>query len=79
MAVESKNTPATEIIFERVIEMIEKDDFDYPNDVIFIPADANDFGEMMRRSLLEEQPIVVVYADGTERFVPAVTARRARS
>jgi hypothetical protein len=34
---------------------------------------------MMRRSLLEEQPVVVVYADGTERFIPAVKARPARS
>lgn len=79
MAVENKNTPATEIIFERVIAMIEEDNFDYPNDVVFVPADHEDFGVMMRRSLLKEKPIVVVYADGTERFIPAVTARRARS
>lgn len=76
MAVETKNTPALEIIFDRVIEAIEKDDFDYPNDVIFIPADAKDFGVMMRRSLLKEQPIVVVFPDGTECLIPFVTARR---
>lgn len=79
MAVESKNTPATEIIFKRVIEMIEEDSFEYPNDVAFIPADAEDFGAMMRESLLSGEPIVVVYADGTERFVPAVTARTPRA
>jgi hypothetical protein len=79
MAVESRNSPATEIIFERVIEMIENDDFEYPNDVSFIPADDSDFGRSLRRELLKEKPIVVVYPDGTERFIPAVTARRPRS
>lgn len=79
MAVDSKSTPATEIMFDRITSKIENDDFDYPNDVIFIPADAEDFGVMMRRSLLKEQPIVVVYPDGTECLVPAATARRPRS
>ena len=79
MAVKSKNSPATEIIFERVIEMIENDDFEYPNDVSFIPADGSDFGASLRKALLKEKPIVVVYPDGTERFIPAVTARRPRS
>lgn len=76
MAVDSKDTPATEIMFERITAKIENDEFDYPNDVCFMAADTPRFGEMMRRSLLKEQPIVVVYPDGTECLIPAVTARR---
>jgi len=79
MAVESGNTPATEILFERIIAMIEEDTFEYPNDVVFIPADHETSGAMIRDSLLEEKPIVVVYPDGKERFIPAVTACQPRS
>jgi hypothetical protein len=64
------NTPATEIIFERVIAELEADEFDYPNDVVFVSADHPDFGVMIGRSLLKEKPIVV-YPDGRERFIPA--------
>jgi hypothetical protein len=65
------NTAATEIIFERVITKLEADEFDYPNDVVFVPADHPDFGIMIGRSLLKEKPIIVVYPDGRERFIAA--------
>lgn len=65
------NTPATEIIFERVTTKLEADEFDYPNDVVFVPADHPDFGVMIGESLLKERPIIVVYSDGRERFIPA--------
>jgi len=71
-AVAKANTPATEIIFDRVIAMIEnEDDSAYPNNAVFVPADHPDFGHMLGDSLLEDKPIVVVYADGRERLIPA--------
>jgi len=71
-AIAAGNTPATELIFARVIAMIENDDDTaYPNHSVFIPADASDFGIMIRRALLKAKPIVVVYPDGRERLIPA--------
>jgi hypothetical protein len=74
-AVAKSNTKATEIIFDRVTKAIELDDFDYPNDVVFVAADLPDFGIIMQRALKKEQPILVVYPDGSERLIPAPTAR----
>lgn len=75
------NSPATEIIFERVISLLEEDKFDeaYPNDVSFIASDLPGFGKAISRALLREKPIVVVYPDGRERLIPSVTARQPRS
>jgi hypothetical protein len=75
------NSPATEIIFERVVALLEEDKFDetYPNDVSFIAADLPGFGEAMAEALLEGKPIVVVFPDGRERLIPAATARPPRS
>jgi len=74
-AVAKGNTKATEIIFDRVTKAIERDEFDYPNEVVFIAADLPDFGVMMREALKKEQPILVVYPDGSERLIPAPTAQ----
>ena len=68
------NTKATEIIFDRVTRAIELDEFDYPNDVVFVAADLPDFGAIMRRALKKEKPILVVYPDGTDRLIPAPNA-----
>jgi hypothetical protein len=73
-AIEKSNTKATEIIFDRVTKAIELDEFDYPNEVVFIAADLPDFGIIMRRALKKEQPIIVVYPDGSERLIPAPSA-----
>jgi len=73
-AVAKRNTKATEIIFDRVTKAIEHDEFDYPNNVVFIASDLPDFGIVMRGALKKEQPILVVYPDGTERLIPAPTA-----
>jgi hypothetical protein len=70
-AVANGNTPATEVIFDRVVAKLEADEFDYPNDVVFIPADHLDFGAMIRDSLRENRPSAVVYPDGRERLIPA--------
>jgi hypothetical protein len=70
-AVAKSNTTATEIIFDRVTRAIELDEFDYPNNVVFVAADLPDFGVVMRRALKKEQPIVVVYPDGSDRLIPA--------
>lgn len=68
------NSPATEIIFDRVCALIEADEWDYPNDTVFIPADAPGFGAMMQKRLGEDRPIVVVFPDGRERLIPAQAA-----
>lgn len=68
------NTKATEIIFDRVTRAIELDEYDYPNNVVFVAADLPDFGIIMRQALKKEQPIIVVYPDGSERLIPAPTA-----
>jgi hypothetical protein len=72
-AVANGNTKATEIIFDRVTTAIELDEFDYPNDVVFVAADLPDFGIIMRRALKKEKPIIVVYPDGSDRLIPAPT------
>lgn len=73
-AVTKGNTPATEIVFDRVIAMLEnEDDSAYPNDAVFVPADLPDFDEIMSETLLEDSPIIVVYSDGRERLVPAAS------
>jgi len=68
------NTKATEIIFDRVTRAIERDQFDYPNDVVFVASDLPDFGSIMQRALKKEQPILVVFPDGSERLIPAPEA-----
>lgn len=75
------NSPATELIFERVIALLDDDKFDsvYPNDTVFVAADLPRFGKVIERALLKEKPVVVVYPDGRERLIPAVTARQPRS
>ena len=70
-AVAKGNTKATEIIFDRVTKSIEIDEYDYPNDVVFIAADLPDFGIVMRQALKKEKPILVVYPDGSDRLIPA--------
>ncbi|HEX4670487.1 MAG TPA: hypothetical protein VH275_11010 [Solirubrobacterales bacterium] len=73
-AVVKGNTKATEIIFDRVTKAIELDEYDYPNDVVFVAADLPDFGIVMRGALKKEQPIIVVFPDGSERLIPAPAA-----
>jgi hypothetical protein len=68
------NTPATELIFDRVCALIRADEYDYPNDTLFLAADQPKFGEMMLEALQEDRPIVVVFADGRERLIPALSA-----
>lgn len=67
-------TPATELILDRVCALIEADEYDYPNDTLFVAADRQEFGEMMLEALQEDRPIAVVYADGRERLIPARSA-----
>jgi hypothetical protein len=73
-AVASNNTPATDLAFDRVAELIVADEIDVPNRSVFIPADIPDFGSVMRRALLEERPIVVIYPDGCERVIEPADA-----
>lgn len=65
------NSPATELIFDRVCALIEADEYDYPYDTLFVAADRPDSGKAILRALGEERPIVVVFADGRERLIPA--------
>jgi uncharacterized protein with von Willebrand factor type A (vWA) domain len=68
------NTPATEIAFDRMTELLLADETEYPNEITFIPADLASFGDVMSRALLGEKAIIVVYPDGRERFIPAPAA-----
>ena len=70
-AVANGNTPATEITFDRVTQAIEADDWRYPNDVVFVPADLPEFGQVFLKALSKKTPIIVVYPDGRERLIPA--------
>lgn len=65
------NSPATEIAFDRLTELALADEPEYPNDTCLLPADAPDFGKMIADSLLEGPPLLIVYPDGRERFIPA--------
>jgi hypothetical protein len=65
------NSPATEIIFDRVCALIEADEYDYPNDTLFVGADQPHAGKSILRALGEDRPIVVVFPDGRDRLIPA--------
>jgi hypothetical protein len=65
------NTPATDISFDRLTELVLADEPEYPNDTCLIPADAPDFGKMIADSLLRNIPLLIIYPDGRERFIPA--------
>jgi hypothetical protein len=79
-AVANGNTPATEVAFDRMTELLLADEIEYPNELTFVPADLPDFGTVMLRALSKNIAIVVVYPDGRERFIPAPSrARRLRS
>jgi hypothetical protein len=65
------NTPATEFAFDRLTELVLSDEPEYPNDTCLLPADAPDFGKMIADSLLDGTPLLIVYPDGRERFIPA--------
>lgn len=72
--VASNNTPATDLAFDRVAELIVADEIDVPNRSVFIPADIPAFGSVMKSALLEDKPIVVIYPDGYERVIEPVDA-----
>lgn len=65
------NTPATEIAFDRLIELILADEPEYPNDTVLLPADMPGFDKGVSRARAKEAPILIIYPDGRERFIPA--------
>jgi len=69
--VSNGNSPATEVIFDRVCALIEADEYDYPYDTLFVGADQPHAGKSILRALGEDRPIVVVFPDGRERLIPA--------
>jgi hypothetical protein len=71
MAVVAKRTKAIDLAFDRVAELIVADESGYPNEMVFIPADVPDFGQLLSRALLGDVAIMVIYPDGRERFIPA--------
>jgi hypothetical protein len=72
------NTPATEIAFDRLTELVLSEEPEYPNDTCLLPADAPGFGKMIADSMLEGTPLLIVYPDGRERFIPASPRARPR-
>jgi hypothetical protein len=64
-------SPATEIAFDRLTELVLADEPAYPNDTCLLPADVPDFGNRIAAALLRDVPLVIVYPDGRERFIPA--------
>jgi len=75
-AIAGRNTDATELAFDRITELMLADEIDIPNRAVFVPADLPGFGEVMKRRLAEDRPIVVIYPDGTERLIQPVDAPR---
>ncbi len=76
-AIAGKNTPATELAFDRVTELLLADEIDVPNDSVFVPADMPGFDRAMNRRLLEDKPIVVIYPDGSEQVIQPDEVRAA--
>ena len=65
-------TNGTDRAVERVKSLIQNGgdaEARYPKDTLFLAADHADFARILKRSLLEGSPVVVIYADGRERFV----------
>lgn len=71
-------SPATEITFDRLTELALSEEPEYPNDTCLMPADVPDFGKRIARALLRDVPLVIVYPDGRERFIPAPPKARPR-
>ncbi|HVQ57557.1 MAG TPA: hypothetical protein VMS60_01500 [Solirubrobacterales bacterium] len=78
-AVARGETPAQEIVSDRMIELLLADKIEYPNELTFIASDTSFFGSSMRKALAAGKAILVVYPDGRERLIPAAKARRPRS
>ncbi len=76
-AVARKNTPATELAFDRVTELLLADEIDVPNHSTLVPADLASFEKVMERRLREGKPIVIVYPDGSEQLVEPAEVRAA--
>lgn len=77
-AVGSANTRATDLAFDRVVELLLADEAEYPNDTALVPADLPDFEQIVSAERLQGRPVLVVYPDGSERLIkpddPSVTA-----
>jgi hypothetical protein len=76
-AVEGKNTPATELAFDRVTELLLADEIDVPNRSTFVPADLPGFDKVMANALRKDKPIVIVYPDGSEQVIERAEVRAA--
>jgi hypothetical protein len=71
------NTPATDLAFDRLIELVQLDEIDVPNGSTLVPADLPEFQKVMDRRLAEDKPIVIVYPDGSEQLVEPAEVRAA--
>jgi hypothetical protein len=74
-------TPATELAFERLeasLAYSKRAGRRYPGDATFIPSDLPGFDVVVRRSLREHRPIIVIYPDGEERMVLSHLPARSR-
>jgi hypothetical protein len=61
---------AVELV-ERMLRLDAEGLNPYPNDALFLEADAPDLGQALREAFLEDNPIIVVYPDGQERLIEA--------
>ena len=64
------NTPATEIAFDRLTELVLADEPEYPSGTVLLPADMPGFDKGISRELAREVPLLIIYPDGRERFIP---------
>jgi hypothetical protein len=76
-AVAGKNTPATELAFDRLKELVLADEIDVPSRSTLVPADLPTFDRVMKEALLKDKPIVVIYPDGSEQLIEPSEVRAA--
>lgn len=76
-------TPAMQRILEKVAnaeELFMRDEWPYPNHASFVPSDVPEAGKEITRDLREMKTVILVYPDGTERWIeprePGLLRRR---
>jgi hypothetical protein len=63
------DTPATDLAFDRLIELVQADEIDIPSRSTLVPTDLPGFYRVMDEALAKEKPILLIFPDGSEQLV----------